>query len=253
MSTIFAMNGAGFGTNFGAAVYPSIMALQNVMVAFGRMVGSAQLAAVSVDGQMGSQTQKAVNWAMTQHLGAGQAPADLRTGNLAQDDILDRAEELTALITKEGLRRSSAFIVPALQKTSTGKVVRVTPATPTKPAVVEPVAEPTAAGFAMSSIMKWSALGFGFVVLAGAGYYYYSRKRRAVPAIAGLGWVDRDKSGRVRLDNREREQWIQNDESLYNWYKSETRRGRSMRDFIKRNRTEIDTAIRRVLDRKPGE
>lgn len=213
MSTIFAMNGAGFGTNFGAAVYPSVMALQNVMVAFGRMVGSAQLAAVSVDGQMGSQTQKAVNWAMTQHLGAGQAPADLRTGNLAQDDILDRAEELTALITKEGLRRSSAFIVPALQKTSTGKVVRVTPATPTKPAVVEPVAEPTAAGFAMSSIMKWSALGFGFVVLAGAGYYYYSRKRRAVSAMAGgLDYTVRDfqQGQRVQL-HPATDRWMRGD------------------------------------------
>lgn len=56
-----------------------------------------------------------------------------------------------------------------------------------------------------------------------------------------------------RLNDREREQWINNDEGLYRWYQSETRRRGSggMRGFIRANKAEIDRAICRVLGREP--
>jgi hypothetical protein len=42
------------------------------------------------------------------------------------------------------------------------------------------------------------------------------------------------------MNNQEREQWIQNDEGLYNWWK---RSRTSLRVFIRENRAEIDAAI----------
>lgn len=50
------------------------------------------------------------------------------------------------------------------------------------------------------------------------------------------------------MNDTEREQWVNNDEGLYIWQ----RRSRlPMRQFLRENRTEIDQAINRVLDRKP--
>jgi len=56
---------------------------------------------------------------------------------------------------------------------------------------------------------------------------------------------------KCRLNNREREQWIANDEGLYRWQRSERRMGGGVRGFIKRNKTEIDAVICAVLNRKP--
>lgn len=49
------------------------------------------------------------------------------------------------------------------------------------------------------------------------------------------------------MNNREREEWINNDEGLHNWKRSS---GLSMREFIKQNRTEIDAAIESVTSGK---
>ena len=49
------------------------------------------------------------------------------------------------------------------------------------------------------------------------------------------------------MNNSEREQWIANDEGLYNW-KRQSRL--SMREFIKQNRAEIDAAINNVTTAK---
>lgn len=46
------------------------------------------------------------------------------------------------------------------------------------------------------------------------------------------------------LNDKDRGQWIDNDEGLYNWWKS-TRQ--SKRTFIRENRQEIDRAINNVL------
>lgn len=45
------------------------------------------------------------------------------------------------------------------------------------------------------------------------------------------------------MNNTEREQWIDNDEGLYDWWRSSRL---SKREFIKQNRAEIDQAIERV-------
>jgi len=47
------------------------------------------------------------------------------------------------------------------------------------------------------------------------------------------------------MNNSEREDWVMNDEGLYDWWKSSKM---SLRKFIKENRKEIDEAIRRVTD-----
>jgi len=53
-----------------------------------------------------------------------------------------------------------------------------------------------------------------------------------------------------KLNNAEREQWINNDEGLYNWYNDWKRRNRDgIRGFIKENRQEIDAAILGVIHR----
>lgn len=64
------------------------------------------------------------------------------------------------------------------------------------------------------------------------------RKRKSL----GLT-LDRDR-GICRLTNADREEWINNDEGLYNWQR---RSRQSMRAFIKANKAEIDAAVCRVL------
>jgi hypothetical protein len=54
----------------------------------------------------------------------------------------------------------------------------------------------------------------------------------------------------TKLNNSERENWVNNDEGLYNWFKSSRL---SMREFIKQNKSELDECILRVLngEKKP--
>ena len=47
-----------------------------------------------------------------------------------------------------------------------------------------------------------------------------------------------------KLNNTDREQWIDNDEGLYSWWRSSRQ---SKRQFIKENREEIDAAIYNVI------
>lgn len=52
------------------------------------------------------------------------------------------------------------------------------------------------------------------------------------------------------MNNGDREQWIDNDEGLYNWWRSSRL---SKRKFIQENRAAIDEAIGNVLgNRKPA-
>lgn len=50
-----------------------------------------------------------------------------------------------------------------------------------------------------------------------------------------------------RLNDDERDQWIDNDEGLYRWWKSSRQ---SKRAFIRENRAELDRLILAVLDGK---
>ena len=46
------------------------------------------------------------------------------------------------------------------------------------------------------------------------------------------------------MNDDKREQWVNNDEGLYNWHRSSKL---SMRKFLRENRNQIDSAIERVL------
>lgn len=52
---------------------------------------------------------------------------------------------------------------------------------------------------------------------------------------------------KITLNNDDRCQWIDNDEGLYNWWKSSRL---SKREFIKQNKQELDTCILTVLTGK---
>jgi lysozyme family protein len=99
-----------------------IKRLQSAIVALGKVVGSAQLKAVKVDGALGPKTVAAVNWAFTHHIGSGQAPAGVRTGNLTLDYVKGNATTLANLIETEVKRRG------AKATTTAGKTAAVTPA-----------------------------------------------------------------------------------------------------------------------------
>lgn len=53
-----------------------------------------------------------------------------------------------------------------------------------------------------------------------------------------------------RLNDTERQQWVSNDESLYNWYRSSRL---TLRQFVTLNRDDIDAHVRERLAPKCGE
>lgn len=50
------------------------------------------------------------------------------------------------------------------------------------------------------------------------------------------------------MNDSDREEWVSNDEGLYNWWKSS---GQPMRRFIRENRAQITEAIEHELHREP--
>jgi pentose-5-phosphate-3-epimerase len=113
-------------------------ALQTALYSLGKVAGSARLQ-IAVDGALGPKTVDATNWAFTQHVGAGQAPAQFRTGKLALNDVKANVGALTSLLTTEVQRRGGSLVVPTTAKkkvaavaqpvavkTKTGKVVKAT-------------------------------------------------------------------------------------------------------------------------------
>jgi hypothetical protein len=254
MPMILAMNGALFGEL--GAVSQSVADLQTALVALGKGIGDAILKKIVIDGLMGPKTAAATNRAMTVHLGAGQAPANLRTGNLSQQTISAQAATLAQLIETEIARRGFAAPVskrvvakttrPATPSAPPMVYTPPAPAAPIAPAVVAPIYQVPRppAGADLGSVMKWAAIGVGVVAVGGLAYYLSMRRRQS--AMAGFGTTD-------PIDDHERELWVNNDEGLYRWYQQESRRMKGgMRAFIKRNRAEIDAAIRGVRDRDPA-
>jgi hypothetical protein len=49
------------------------------------------------------------------------------------------------------------------------------------------------------------------------------------------------------MNNQEREQWIDNDEGLYNWWRGSRL---SKREFVRQNRAELDAIIENVTSGK---
>jgi len=47
------------------------------------------------------------------------------------------------------------------------------------------------------------------------------------------------------MNDDERKMWIENDEGLYDWWKSTHK---SLTEFVRENRADIDAAIKPVLD-----
>ena len=89
----------------GACRSPAAAELQNAVRALGHVVNDPALKKVGIDGIVNGGTVAAVNRAFTMHIGAGQAPADLRTGKLTLRDLASRAPVMTAAIAAEVVRR----------------------------------------------------------------------------------------------------------------------------------------------------
>ena len=188
MPTILAMNGADFDgfSNFGAAAQP-VLDLQVALAALGKGVGDTALTKLVLDGLIGPETVAAANRALTVHLGAGQAPANLRTGLLSQAVVASQAEAIAALVRAEVLRRG--FSAPVVKKVATVKkvaapgMVQYTPAAPAaaSAAPVYRVPAPAPSGMDMNAVIKWSAIGVGAVTILGLGYWIMTKK----PAGAG--------------------------------------------------------------------
>lgn len=88
------------------------------------------------------------------------------------------------------------------------------------------------------------------VNLALRGLFEAMKKPRRNPGHGPFAYEGVLPGGRRRrtrtatINNADREQWIDNDEGLYGWWKSSRM---SKREFIRANRVEIDATINRVL------
>jgi hypothetical protein len=262
MPTIFAIDGAELGydlADFGAAS-SAVAALQTALVALGKGVGDPVLKVLVIDGLIGPKTTAATNRAFTTHIGAYQAPAHYRTGSLSQATVAANASDLAELVNTESRRRGynvpTSVVIQTAAKAAAPKTTAIVPYTPpASPSVIPKSVAPSAAPALIPAgddtrmqIIKWSSIGLGLVVVS-AGIYY-ALKDRGMLGGSGLG--DFGMKG-DRINDHERELWVNNDEGLYRWYQREQHRGGGMRAFLKRNREEIDAAIRGVRDRPPAQ
>lgn len=81
----------------------------------------------------------------------------------------------------------------------------------------------------------------------------YQVKVKMPSEVCGLGKVERKAilgfyGKKLTLNDKDREQWIDNDEGLYNWWRS-SRMSKSA--FIKENRKELTDLIMAELNRPP--
>jgi lysozyme family protein len=224
MSMILALNGVpmdAFGNfgEFGAASVP-VAGLQTALANFGAKIGDAVLKAIKVDGLIGPKTTAAANRALRQHIGAGQAPQDLRTGVLTQAQVLANAAQIAQLVNTEARRRGFGIEAvpttvkkPVVKKTAAKAPAQSTALTYLPPSTATPAQSsfptygpplpsnyappstittsktyvvPSAPSLNVESVVKWSAIGLGVVALLG-GAYYYVTKRQGQPAMAGFG------------------------------------------------------------------
>lgn len=102
-------------------VKASAKQLQMALSTLGKITGSAQLKAVKADGAIGPKTVAAVNWAFTKHLGAGQAPAQYRTGKLTIDTVKAQGSVLASLIESEIRRRGGSVVTKTTGSVKTVK------------------------------------------------------------------------------------------------------------------------------------
>lgn len=93
----------------GACRSQAAISLQNALKALGKAVGGdPALLNLAVDGFVGPNTTAAVNRAFTTHIGAGQAPAQFRTGAMSMADVASAASTLAGLVSTEVARRGGS-------------------------------------------------------------------------------------------------------------------------------------------------
>lgn len=122
-----------------------IIPLQQALVYLSQQARDRSLA-LKVDGALGPGTARAVNRAMSVHVGPGQAPANLRTGALTIPQIAAAAPQLAQIIRMEALRRQQA---PARPGTPTA------PTRPGAPAVPAPAAPSKATAIALQQALVY--------------------------------------------------------------------------------------------------
>jgi lysozyme family protein len=93
--------------------------LQRALAQLGTVVRDGVLMAIKADGAIGPKTVVAVNRAFTTHIGAGQSPAQFRTGRLTTPEIQASAPALTVLLSKEASRRAAVSTPGAPAATTT--------------------------------------------------------------------------------------------------------------------------------------
>ncbi len=154
MSEVFTINGALPDTYFGDSSFgatrrspkkrtpvpkastlksPAVSALQVALVNLGKAVQDNSLAKIKVEGQLGPLTVAAVNRALTVHLGAGQAPSNLRTGKLSAATIFASAIPIATLLNVETARRravAARSTAPGVQTTQQAQTVPAGPCPP---------------------------------------------------------------------------------------------------------------------------
>lgn len=143
-----------FGTPVGGASLGAVattkataLRLQAALVQLGNVVRDSVLMVMGIDGALGGKTVIAVNRAFTTHIGAGQAPAAVRTGKLTLAWIKAHAAMLSGYLEAEVRRRggvvklASQVIIErkaALKKVVAKKVVAKKAVK--KPMVKKPIA-----------------------------------------------------------------------------------------------------------------
>lgn len=186
MAEIFTINGAGY---FGAAGCPAgwkatpngncggasgsssaATSMQNALQALGRAVGGDNaLSNLSADGYIGPATTAAVNRAFTVHIGAGQAPAQYRTGSLSMYDVAANAPTLTSLIAAEVSRRGGSLTVSPPKAGSKA------------PVYTAPGTSPDSGLPGGLSLMQWTLIGVGGAAIIAGAYYMMHGKGKAMP------------------------------------------------------------------------
>ena len=202
MPTIFAIDGADFAdfADFGAAPSQPVAELQTALKALGSGVKDTILRNITVDGVIGPKTTSATNRALTVHVGAGQAAARYRTGSLSQEQVRSEASMLASIIGNEAARRGygvpTTQVIKTVAKKTAPKAKAVpastfTPATPYAPPqpILQPpppvaYIPPAPRSDSQATIVKYSAIGLGLVLVTGVAYYFM---RKPTSSMAGFG------------------------------------------------------------------
>lgn len=122
------------------------LALQNALRSLGLATRDAALSSLTVDGFIGPQTVAATNRAFTQHIGSGQAPADVRTGQLSLHDVAAKAQQLAVLVATELTRRGAPL-------------QQIAPAAPSVPATQTAARAPAQVSSAGGAFKWWALVG----------------------------------------------------------------------------------------------